>query len=1292
MDPRDRFGERKTTCTDLRRKRPDFGLREWPQPRNKNRYDSTSRGSKENTEAFDVGGISENVVADEDLPLFSTGVLDIPSQRALVAAIFAIIQTYKLYDLILLKTGLPVSGVLLTSSRFNFIAKYVVIDSLFLYFLPNLKIPKLTFRPFTVFLQILIATAVTVFLSNEQSFPFLTVLISAWSKFNTKQLSLTGGSVNQHKVVDPTSHFKGALTIKILPENTAMLNPFYDSFCLSMSGVNVEDLHIPLRINSTSEIEFLQLEYRDLESSQSQLLNFTKKQLVEVPQSHSFFRKDRASHHSSIRYFAVPVEKTGFYQVKEIVDSKKFKLRLFKSQVIVPHCPWGVIAGLGDSNRCIGDTSKVSIEAHGVPPLKLEYRRSLDGESSRFVDTNLLPERFKSPLTSNQKILSSEALANLEWAKSYPVAISLESTLKDDGAYSYTLEKVTDGLGNKMDFSSMSQDLLQKYGVSYSFEVHNLPKATLDSKFDHNSPTKRSLVVNFESVRNWEQGCPYKAVLKVSNDKEQVSTLEYDLNKSTTEILVESPGTYSLESVSSRFCSGIVIDKSSILVTKPIPPSLKVKSTPILDQCVGQVGLNFDLTFTGVPPFYYRTKIYKIEGKDRTLHDTKKFTSQGTRNQFRYSPTTEGNYEIVFDQISNALFTKAIHLAPSNDFTFTTSMRVKPDASIAAKYATQLCLNSRSKIPVTFKGEAPFTLEYDILETSTNKRSTYFLKDINSYAFEVETPNFDVGGDYILSLVSVKDTSGCEVGISSADARIEVRRDIPSAEFNSFEHNNQVLMKEGSVAELPMSLSGIAPFTVTYQHVSKAGQVMGTFETKFLSTYKATLKVDNEGIYKLLSVKDRSCSGKVGSNHEFEVSFLSKPSFTVVENSKLQQSQDGVLKKTSVCENYEETVDLVLKGSPPFVVSYDLTSPSNQITSKSIHVATKYATIKLPNDRAGRYTLTIKGVSDSHYSEKDLVKIGFVSPDVVIKQDVNPQPSVLFSEPGKTFRTCSADIDHTAGLEKIGLQVKAGQVPLEVSFSIYHESTSKTDHITIKNVTKSAFDHAKLFKGLNLGNHIVTIGEVIDANGCASEDKSGRNHVVISITDVPRISLLEPNMDFCVGDYVSYQLGGMAPFTIKYEFNGVSLKSKERTSQFVRLASEAGKISISSLQDSASQCVVNFMKPGMERQFEELSLEVHPIPSVTVSRGDYIVEDIHEGDQAEIIFSFEGTPPFSLTYVRTEEADDKRGKRRPQIVETHKVEDIYAYEYRTFTSLQGRYEAVAISDAYCSAKNNAYFT
>ena len=52
-------------------------------------------------------------------------------------------------------------------------------------------------------------------------------------------------------------------------------------------------------------------------------------------------------------------------------------------------------------------------------------------------------------------------------------------------------------------------------------------------------------------------------------------------------------------------------------------------------------------------------------------------------------------------------------------------------------------------------------------------------------------------------------------------------------------------------------------------------------------------------------------------------------------------------------------------------------------------------------------------------------------------------------------------------------------------------------------------------------------------------------------------------------------------------------------------------------------------------KLDELRLEVHEIPTVEVNKGDYLIEDLHEGDQTELIFTFLGEPPFQLTYIRT---------------------------------------------------------
>lgn len=1239
----------------------------------------------------------------QPLPLISPEVIDVSRQRALALLVFAIIQGYKIYDLILLKKGLPVLGLLFNGSRANFVIKYLIIDSMFLYFLPTFKIPKLCFKPLIVFGQIVLMALISILISGEQEFVLVSVIASVWRKINTKEMSLTGSSVNMRKIMDSSSHFKGALTIKILPENTAMLNPLHDSYCLPMDTNLLPEGHIkvPIRINSTADISLVQVEFRDIYTQATELRNLTSKQFRIVNDLSHLLPRDRllkqkVQDTSTIRYVELPLKEVGFYQIKKIVDSKNFSLRIYQSHLVVSHCPVAAVSGYGNSDRCVGDSDKISIDIQGVPPLKLSYTKSVNGKSQTYVDSNLVPEFFETPLQSTPKqFFSASDLQDLKWCRSYPVAINLDTTASQDGHYTYNIDKLVDGLGNIMDFTKIPRSLQNDYQLSYSFNAHGIPRATLEEKFDPKSSTKRSMVIKFEHMHDPSSPVPYFANVSFidENQKSQIQT--FSIKHHSHQFEAKFPGLYRLESVASSHCPGVVMGKSSILVTRPVPPELDIKSVPILDQCVGQVGLNFDLTFTGAPPFNYKALIYKLEkGGKRKLYDTKRYASEGTRSQFSYSPSSEGNYEIVFDDLTNQLFNDPISLEPKSKYTFKTSMRVKPGAKLKTRKEVRLCLGEQTKIPVTFHGEPPFSLNYDILETSSNKRSSYHVDKLLSYEHEIEIPRFEVGGDYIISLVSVKDSSGCLVGLSEPDARIKIRRDVPSASFNLLDNSNEAKIKEGSFTEIPIKLAGEAPFTLKYEHLDVNGQVLGTYESQFHSTHKPVLKVGKSGRYRLVGVHDSSCQGDIETpDTQFQVCFLEKPSFTVLSNSKISKLTDTTFAKQSVCQGVGGTVDLALSGSPPFSLKFDLVTPSGKCNSKDIQVATKYATIKLPNDQPGEYVVVIGALYDSNYGEDDFANAGYSSPEVVVKQKVNPLPEVKFSDSGKVYRACSTAVDEDASsLEPIGVKFHHGKAPFSVSFSIYHESTSRSEHITLQDIQPGSFPFRKLYDGLKLGTHLVAIEKIVDANGCANEKIATRNeHISISITDVPKIHLLDPSAEYCVGDYVAYQLSGNAPFNIRYEFNGAQLKLKEHTSQFVRLASEPGTISILSIGDSTSQCIVDFTRPNMKKEFEKLSLMVHPIPSVTVSQGRNVVEDIREGDHAEIIFSFEGNPPFSLTYVRTEEAEGSLGKGRPQIVETHKVTDIYSYEYKVVTSLQGTYEAIEISDAFCFAKNDAFF-
>lgn len=58
------------------------------------------------------------------------------------------------------------------------------------------------------------------------------------------------------------------------------------------------------------------------------------------------------------------------------------------------------------------------------------------------------------------------------------------------------------------------------------------------------------------------------------------------------------------------------------------------------------------------------------------------------------------------------------------------------------------------------------------------------------------------------------------------------------------------------------------------------------------------------------------------------------------------------------------------------------------------------------------------------------------------------------------------------------------------------------------------------------------------------------------------------------------------------------------------------------------------------------------------------------GDQAEIIFTLSGEPPFTFTYQRSE-LQTKKGNKPPKILETHTVTGVTTKEYSIYSSLEG---------------------
>lgn len=61
---------------------------------------------------------------------------------------------------------------------------------------------------------------------------------------------------------------------------------------------------------------------------------------------------------------------------------------------------------------------------------------------------------------------------------------------------------------------------------------------------------------------------------------------------------------------------------------------------------------------------------------------------------------------------------------------------------------------------------------------------------------------------------------------------------------------------------------------------------------------------------------------------------------------------------------------------------------------------------------------------------------------------------------------------------------------------------------------------------------------------------------------------------------------------------------------------------------------------------------------------------LFSGDQAEIVFTLIGEPPFTFTYQRSEPSP-KKGIKPGKVLETHTVTGVFTKEYSIFSALEG---------------------
>ncbi|KAB8236725.1 putative nuclear envelope pore membrane protein [Aspergillus alliaceus] len=1212
-------------------------------------------------------------IQDASPPLIPVGMVDAPSQRLYIVAFYVALNAWRLYESWKASDDLDATWLFL---------KWACIDGVFLFGLQALRIPWLEWAFPTTLAVFLIHVVGNIFLMFRIPIP-IGVWISGMVKLAyDRELSISERSVKPGDIIHNASLILGKQIVHILPEGfgpymtlvfqfrilmnlfrSAVLNPDQISFCIDSQKSTV---NLPIRVNQTDPI-LIELFRLDFNSGENETITIPSKQLKQIKRQAD--KKYRASGSELHRDLLFPIRRPGIYRLQRVVDESNLDVRMRRSDALVVSCPRALIKS-AHTHKCRGELSNLVLTVEGTPPLKIKYSRQVNRRDRGFSFQNIQPDYLRSPLLGqrNPGTLFNAREPDVAWAQSQTIEVPLNESLNLGGEWLYAIEEVHDGSGNVANYTALLDEVdrppMKSLSQWHQFSVHERPRLSLFGCNDqHFIEVARGdnvdLPVKFhQSGQGYGNDGPFSLIYSFNNnDQEAADDMPGKVRKLSLKSLdqkpqIKDPGWYSLNSISSQFCSGEILEPSSCYLHNPPEPELGVRYEKIFDKCANNpVGLLVDLDLTGSPPFRLRYVIEHSKGIE-----TKTQTIEGLRTQLDFTPSEAGFYRYRFLDIADTVY------APRSlkDKAPILEQHVKPPASahfLGSRELRKACFGEPVSVDVAFLGEGPWVLQYELVH---NGKKTKHILNSESDTSSIVTEKLVSGGEYNLVLTSVKDRSNCKRTLKDS-IQIDARSKPPHVSFGEIEKARKYSALQSSKVEIPVRLSGERPWSVRY----KTNHDSPIFEKTFWQENSA-LTIEQEGHYQLLGVTDSSCPGFVDQAAKtFEVTWIPRPQITAVDGSPVIAG--GHIGKRDVCQGDDDSLELRLSGSPPYSVKYEqqrkTTRGSPSVRLHSLRTALHAASMEMDTSEAGIYTYKFTEIGDNLYDHDPR------SSPVTVTQKVNPLPSARFDAPGRIYGFCKEDV---SGEELIPITLD-GVPPFSLEISIKHHSKAKPEFISISNINSNRHSLPIPRRHLDLGQHVVSIHKVRDARGCQRATEYDTSSVRVAVSDVPTVIPLESKSDYCVGERLSFSLSGHAPFDVFYTFDGAARKATSRATNFRRIAERPGVFTITAVSDGAS---------GKCKAHKNITKTIHEMPSVRISRGKTSIIDIHEGGEAELHFEFWGTPPFEFTSIA------RKGKKSEILDIKH---DISFEHIKTIkTSDEGTYEVVAIKDKFCSFSSQTH--
>ncbi|KAG7191741.1 uncharacterized protein KQ657_002877 [Scheffersomyces spartinae] len=1206
-------------------------------------------------------------------------IVDEASQRTFAVSIFVLIQAWKLFDLVTIKVGEDTGR-----DSFSFVVKYIFVDGLFIWTLSLLNILGLSYGPVRALLYSVVLFAISLVGISNGFTPLANGFIESVAKVvrDHKELTIAGERVVAENAIDLDSHFKGKYTINFLPDASARMNPFgFNLLCLDGSKTVV---NMPIEFNTTSALGSFQIQRITENNNKVTLLNYTKSDITRFQKKDYTHLKKYPKYRADderIFYLEYPITTPGTYTIKSVTDENGISIRTYKSVFKIAQCPLVEFVPTHTNTNywCLEDTavpqqlSLPLVKVKAVFPAVVKYIATLNGKPYHKFETKVENENNGEGSASyTRNFLEQELYKHPEiLAKAKP------------GAIEFHLSEIKDGLGVSRRFNTA----LKETNVWHKLVL----KGSIGLKLVDKSP-QEDLIENGDKTLFIES-------LNIEDSEFPISiTFQYDGNGSdillhnitkifqTREQLskginVKSQGKYNIISALSKFCPCKFSKNQYVSLALAQKAHVKISASPVTDACIGTLGYIFDFDFIGKPPFQVDYQVYRNHsGTLSPVYDSTGSTIRHIKTSFRsfkfeYKPETEGNFVVKFSKLKDMnYYAKPIQLEDKVN-TYETYFKKKSQVSFSKSghglMIIRPCYNESVDIPVYFTGNGPFSFAYSLIDITSGEKliQSVPVKDVTG-EYVIQTPKLTKSARYKVDILNPVDGASCGVVKHSSDSVIiESRGEIPKVSIA--EDLKIIKIVEGDSYRIPLDFqTDVGRQTsdlLRFKHVVDSSKI--TFGELKSSENFIVLK---EGTYSLESFSNGGCNGEiVFPQRSITIEYYERPSISVIAEDVASTPIPGHFELHKVCQTGSRRATLKFSGSPPFVIDYTVKLPNGKIESGSMTSNSKSMIINLPTEQFGTYEHSFTGIFDSHYTKQKQR----LNQDITtnIRYEVRANPLAVFTKDQNFLQVCESNFKNS----KLALPISftSGDSPFTVSFKLDNDR-----QFTIENIVKDIVDISEHVTHLDVGEHLIEMINITDSNGCTSSELSTNDKYVIHITETPDVERVGIKTDYCVGDHVYYNLSGVGPFTVFYRFRG-QLQRAQVLHSFRRLAAKAGTLEIEAITDSSrGSCLVNFTQTPVK--FEALKLTVHELPSVEINQGDNIVENIHEGDQAEIKFTFKGTPPFRVKYIRT--VEDKQKKRlAPVVVETKVLQDIWDYEHHELVNMEGTYEAVEIYDSHC---------